>query len=281
MDEEFIDRPTSPDEWFDQLNAQLRVVNQYTAFFACELSVNPDDNILKDSTKFNAIKSKWVNSRCAEAKELLELVSFGESFARLNATLLQSVASILCVGPKFTGYQSNELTKILYSMQQTFTNTQVCIPKHFDICLNLDRIWDVTYVHEANGDLRLLDLSEVAPKRNPIRYELNYFSGNVSDDYYIFGGSLRSGAEESIAKKILAGPMLCFDGEPDLERIMKGDFGILQRDDCALRFNEIFRWAWESWRMAVGTRIGDVYPTAVQLMNLGASNNGELSNSSM
>lgn len=66
------------------------------------------------------------------------------------------------------------------------------------------------------------------------------------------------------------------NGEPDLERIVKGDFGRLERPDCALRFNEVFRWAWETWRLAVGNRIGDVYPIAVQIMNEGARSKGKI-----
>lgn len=69
--------------------------------------------------------------------------------------------------------------------------------------------------------------------------------------------------------------MLCFDGEPDLEKIVKGDFRKLDRPDCALKFNLVFRWAWESWRMVVGKRIGAIYLDAMQIMNVGARDKGE------
>lgn len=70
--------------------------------------------------------------------------------------------------------------------------------------------------------------------------------------------------------------MICLDGETDLNRMMRGDFSPLRRPDCAFRFNEVLRWAWESWRAAVGYRIGQIYPYAIQLMNTGAKNNGRI-----
>lgn len=76
-------------------------------------------------------------------------------------------------------------------------------------------------------------------------------------------------------EKIRAGPMICFDSEPELDRIMSGDFSSFHRDDCELRFNEVFRWAWESWRLAVGVEIGTLYPIAVEIMNIGARNGGK------
>lgn len=69
--------------------------------------------------------------------------------------------------------------------------------------------------------------------------------------------------------------MMCIGGEEEFERIMSGDFHAFNRSDCALRFNEIFRWAWESWRAAVGTGIGTIYAKAKDVMNAGAKANGE------
>lgn len=70
--------------------------------------------------------------------------------------------------------------------------------------------------------------------------------------------------------------MMCFDSEPELDRIMSGDFSPFQRNDCLLRFNEVFRWAWESWRLAVGIEIGTLYPIAIEIMNIGARNGGKI-----
>lgn len=70
------------------------------------------------------------------------------------------------------------------------------------------------------------------------------------------------------------GEMVCLGGDEEFERIMSGDFNAFNRSDCALRFNEVFRWAWESWRLAVGPRIGTVYAKAIDVMNIGAKANG-------
>lgn len=80
---------------------------------------------------------------------------------------------------------------------------------------------------------------------------------------------------EDISRAIRAGPMICFDGELDLDKLMKADFSPLERGDCSIRYNEIFRWAWESWRLAVGRKVGTIYPAAIKVMNQGAKHNGK------
>lgn len=79
--------------------------------------------------------------------------------------MLNLSARLLCAGPKFDEKQSEQLTLYLQQMQHIFTTTQICLPKYFDICLNLDRIWDFTYV-SRNGDDRYhrLNLDAVRPK---------------------------------------------------------------------------------------------------------------------
>lgn len=76
-------------------------------------------------------------------------------------------------------------------------------------------------------------------------------------------------------KMIRSGPLRCFEGENEMELIVGGDFKPFNRSDCMLRFDEVLRWAWESWRLAVGPKIGQIYPYAVSMMNVGAKNNGE------
>lgn len=105
--------------------------------------------------------------------------------------------------------------------------------------------------------------------------ELSFFNGaNVSDELDFKVTEPNDLSEEFIAKAIRSQSMICLDGESDLNRITSGDFSTLQRPDCAFRFNEVFRWAWESWRAAVGERIGQIYPYAIQVMNAGARANG-------
>lgn len=104
--------------------------------------------------------------------------------------------------------------------------------------------------------------------------ELCYYSeANTTDDNFMHSSSHQRKID--LVKHLRAGQMMCFDGESDLDRIMSGDFSLLNRSDCALRFNEIFHWAWESWRAAVGNKIGDIYPYAISLMNIGSKNNGK------
>lgn len=105
---------------------------------------------------------------------------------------------------------------------------------------------------------------------------LNFFNGTVDRTYYAFSGQIQKNftTVESIESNIRLGPFLCFDGEPNLDRFMEADFTELNRPDCAIQFNEIFRWTWESWRMAVGVKIKPLYPKAVDIMNEGARNNG-------
>lgn len=105
--------------------------------------------------------------------------------------------------------------------------------------------------------------------------KLKYFNAkNFSENSQVHATA--SSEQSSVEMRIRSGSMVCFESEPDLEQIMKGDFSILQRNDCSLRFNVMFRWAWESWRLAVGTSIQELYPKLAYIMNIGARNNGKL-----
>lgn len=103
--------------------------------------------------------------------------------------------------------------------------------------------------------------------------KLRFYDGTRPRNYYVNGVSKETGQD---AKKVdlHSGEMVCLGGEEEFERIMSGDFNAFNRSDCALRFNEVFRWAWESWRLAVGPRIGTIYERAIDVMNIGAKANG-------
>lgn len=104
---------------------------------------------------------------------------------------------------------------------------------------------------------------------------LRLFDGTISNDYYISALTKTSSKDNlKIERQLRSDKMVCFDGEVDMDNIMNGDFSVMNRSDCALRFNEMFRWAWESWRMAVGPSIAQVYPNAFNVMNIGAEANG-------
>lgn len=71
------------------------------------------------------------------------------------------MVNVLCNGPKFNENQSNRLSSLLYQMQNIFTGTQICIPKFFDVCLNLDQIWDFTYIRHPNNHMNKLLMDEL------------------------------------------------------------------------------------------------------------------------
>lgn len=70
--------------------------------------------------------------------------------------------------------------------------------------------------------------------------------------------------------------VICVGGEEEISTILSGNFEVFNRDDCSLRHNDIFRWGWESWRLAVGNDIGQIYPYAISVMNVGAQANGNI-----
>lgn len=114
---------------------------------------------------FNANKSKWSNSKCSEIRNLLSLANqYPLTSTISNLTQLNLSARLLCSGPKLDENQTKQLTFYLQEMQTFFTTTEICLPKHFDICLNLDRIWDVTYVSRGSAKFERLDLDAVKPK---------------------------------------------------------------------------------------------------------------------
>lgn len=129
-------------------------------------SVSANNALLNESIEFNAIKSQWLDKKCRELDNYMgPHFNSNPTKVNLNKTMPEKVWSILCSGPKFSEQESMELTKILYEMQETFTETKICLPKHFDICLNIDWIYDFTYKQDKNGNLRKLNMSDVMPKR--------------------------------------------------------------------------------------------------------------------
>lgn len=203
-------------------------------------SVNSTPKLAHDSIQFNKIKSKWLNDRCTEAVDIPRNVD----------NVLNRMMDILCQSPKFSESETEILSSLLFSMQQIFTETQVCLPTTLDLCVEMHKIWECTYVKHPDGSFHHIIL-----KQNSMDVDHLYSNDGIDNRF-----------SESFQ---------CFDGEPDLERIMQGDFTKLSNGDCTLKFNEIFRWAWESWRLAVGNKIGNIYPTLVEYMNIGATNNGK------
>lgn len=128
-------------------------------------SVAPNDSTLRKSIEFNGIKSKWVDSKCRDLDTFgIPAIASNPTEINFNKTALETVSTILCSGPKFTEDESDELTKVLFEMQEVFTDTKVCLPKHFDVCLNLDRIFEFTYVQDKDGHIDRMDMSQIMPR---------------------------------------------------------------------------------------------------------------------
>lgn len=105
--------------------------------------------------------------------------------------------------------------------------------------------------------------------------KLRYHDSIIPPNYFVNGVTKATSQEEkNVEADLCSANVVCFGGEEDFELIMRGDFAAFNRSDCALRFNEIFRWAWESWRAAVGNVIGTIYTKAIDIMNIGARANG-------
>lgn len=201
--------------------------------------MNATPKLSENSVEFNKLKCNWINSRCSEVTNLPKNVA--EDYDRMM--------EILCKSPKFSEFETETLSTLLFNMQEIFTETQVCLPRLLNLCTHSNQIWEFTYVKFPDGSFHRIIL-----KKDSANFQQIFDDGIYED---------------------LSDSVVCFDGEPDLERIMQGDFSRLTAEDCVLNFNNIFRWAWESWRLAVGIRIGKIYPTLVQYMNLGAKNNGK------
>lgn len=154
-------------------------------FFSIVYSVHPDDETAIKLQEFNANKSKWSRIKCLEIQSLLTLSNrYPLTSTVANFTLLNMSARLLCAGPKFNENQAQQLTTYLQQMQSIFTTTEICLPKHFDICLNLDRIWDFTYVLRGANHLERLNLDAVRPKMSVIWHSLCVYFNVQFFHYY-------------------------------------------------------------------------------------------------
>lgn len=126
--------------------------------------MNPTEAAANELRKFNANKSLWNNARCTEINNFFIIAQRHPlSSTNSNKTILNAAARLLCNGPTFNEQQAEQLTDYLQRMQTTIVDTQICLPKQFDVCLNLDRIWEFTYVLYPGNSFEQLDLSAVQP----------------------------------------------------------------------------------------------------------------------
>ncbi|XP_063697981.1 angiotensin-converting enzyme-like [Culicoides brevitarsis] len=222
------------DDWFDRLNEQHRLLSQIIAAIAWELSINPSDHLNSDGVELTTIKSQWRNLRCDEANFIS--TKFHSELTRDQFRMIY----LLCRGPKFTNYQASELNQIMGKIFEINTETEVCVKKDLDFCRKIHLLPKNTYMKTEKGEFYRIGDAEVPEKVE---------NANASD-------------------------YICMKNEPDMEKIIKGDFSPFGELRCLLPRDMIFRWAWESVRQAIGPRIGTLFSDAIPIMNVGAKNNG-------
>lgn len=128
----------------------------------------------------------------------------------------------------------------------------------------------VSVVHCALIEFHLPSFENVFYFRKE-KSKLRLYNGYTPDEYYL------NAAKENrrdVEHTLRSGAMICLGGEDELDGIMKGNFDAFNRSDCALRYNEIFRWSWETWHLAIGNKIAQTYGKTIGLMNAGANANG-------
>lgn len=232
------------DTWISTTNSQLLLINQLTAYFAWYLTVQPTADLGTQSISFNALKTQWLNGRCTEARQRLpDDYDPGDN----RTQLLSRIATLLCRGPRFSRSQTERLTRELTAMQTAFVSDAVCLPRSVDLCrMAFDRLWELTFVRRAQ-DGRMW---QIVRGREPV--EFPHTGDGVAE-------------------------FRCFSGEPDMDRLMAGDQTLLfdgSRPTCALDLFTVTRWAWESWRLAVGPAVWTPLRAAIGVMNEGARRNG-------
>lgn len=223
------------------------MVNQLTAYFAWHLTVKPTADLSRQSVRFNALKTQWLNARCSEAGRRLP----PDLAHNTNRTQqLVRIGALMCRGPRFSRTETERLTFALTAMQTAFVGDAVCTLRSLNMCAGaFGRVWAQTFVRRAvDGRMWRIERG-----RRPA--ELVHAGDGVD-----VGDTFR-----------------CFRGEPDLDRLMAGDQTLLfdgERQLCQLDTFTVTRWAWESWRLAVGPAVWRPLSTAIAVMNEGSRRNG-------
>ncbi|CRK95324.1 CLUMA_CG008686, isoform A [Clunio marinus] len=152
------------------------------------------------------------------------------------------IFNILCRGTKYTRYQLKKLIDLSNHIEKIYTDTRVCIPKGLDFCQQPQKLLNATFI-------------QLDDNVSQIMFEIN----NI---------------EVRDVKGFDLSEFRCFNGEPELEKLMGNDFPPTLHDISACKENKMFinYWIWESWRVAIGPEIKLFYPQLVKIMNEGARN---------
>ncbi|XP_039449290.1 angiotensin-converting enzyme-like [Culex pipiens pallens] len=157
----------------------------------------------------------------------------GEQHRDFNASLGRAL-QLLCRSWVNTDDEMRQMTELLGFMQTIYTGTQICVDKSYDACDGNQVLWERTH------------------------FKYPKFEENEVGD--------QKAKENQEAGKI------CLFGEPDMEQIMTKAkiHQFSKQSDCKINESDILKWAWHSWRMAVGPPIKQTYGKLIQLMNNGA-----------
>uniref|UniRef100_A0A182NHM3 Angiotensin-converting enzyme n=1 Tax=Anopheles dirus TaxID=7168 RepID=A0A182NHM3_9DIPT len=231
---------TDAKAWFTRMNAELHSLNREAAQYGWDLSTQHQSRVeftLESMVQLAQRKSAWLLDTCDEGV-----------LYRQHGWPYDRAYYLLCRGARNTPEELSEMAQLFAYIQRIYTESEVCIPAD---CAQRDRrpssneeaiLWSNTFVRYPSQSTGHLDLTSVAAVSSP---------------------TIAATMPTKIPRQLQ-----CFTGEPDLERLMLSDG--LQRV-CAghLPDETVLRWAWESWRMAVGPPMRQPYGRLVELMNSG------------
>ncbi|XP_040158831.1 angiotensin-converting enzyme-like [Anopheles arabiensis] len=232
-----LENATDAKAWFERMNAELHALNREAAQYGWDLSTQHQSRVeftLESLVQLAQRKSAWLQEACDEG-----------ALYRQQGWPYDRAYYLLCRGPRNTPEELSEMAQLFSYIQRIYTESEVCIPAN---CGQRGRpsatvLWANTFVQYPGLSVGHLDLSFVAPESSQ---EL------IS----------------AMAPTKLPKQLECFSGEPDLERLMLSD-GMHRVCSGRLPPETVLRWAWESWRMAVGPPMRQPYGRLIELMNAG------------
>ncbi|KFB42468.1 AGAP007622-PA-like protein [Anopheles sinensis] len=229
------------------MNAELQSLNHQAAQYGWDLSTQKqsrEEFTLEGLVQLAQRKTAWLRETCEEGANHR---NYGWPYDRAYY--------LLCRGSRNTPEELSEMAQLFSFIQRIYTETLICIPGECGSqspSLTEKVLWNHSFVRYPVRTISRLDLSPIEPlvRETDKQHNTMHF------------------AEE----------LTCFHGEPDLERIMTGE-GLNRVCSGNLNHETILRWAWESWRMAVGPPMRQPYARLIDLMNMGclrSANHGDV-----
>uniref|UniRef100_A0AAG5D9B1 Angiotensin-converting enzyme n=1 Tax=Anopheles atroparvus TaxID=41427 RepID=A0AAG5D9B1_ANOAO len=235
----YFENETKARIWFEHMNAELQSLNHQSAQYGWDLSTQKqsrEEFTLESMVQLAQRKATWLWETCEEG-----------AVHRQHGWPFDRAYYLLCRGSRNTPEELSDMAELFSFIQRIYTETMICIPVecgYQNRPLAETMLWRNTFVHYPGRTMARLDLSPVAPL-----------------------AELASDQRNAIR---IPEQLVCFHGEPDLERIMTGE-GLDRVCSGQLHNEAILRWAWESWRMAVGPPMRQPYDRLLDLMNRGCA----------